>query len=183
MFFIDATYFVGELTVPNSDKPEVLQRLTLFISKYEPLFLQKLFGYPLYKAFSAVAPPTDQRFLDILNGKEYTDFQGRLQKWKGLVIPSLTQSCIANYVYYWYRRNSATQTAGIGEVVTQAENSRNDSPRKKMSSAWNEMHTWVIQFCQFMEATQVADPTIYPEWTLADEHAALQTFAFMNPIF
>lgn len=183
MSFIDASYFVGELNIPNTDQPEVVEAVVFFINKYEPIFLQKLFGYPLFKAFSAAVPPTDQRFLDILNGKEYTDFQGRLQKWKGLLIPDLKESCIANYVYCKHKRNNATQSTGIGEVVTVAENSRNASPRKKAASAWNEMHEWVKQFCAFMEATQVADPTIYPEWTLADEHHALKIFGFMNPIF
>jgi|SRR6185437_9473459 len=291
MSFIDASYFVGELSLPNTDEAAVAERLTLFISKYEPRFLQMLFGYPLYKAFvagMAVTPTPDQRFLDILYGKEYTDFQGRLQKWKGIIVtdsPIFTisgnlaykkpvyvtagttpgfvpntntatldgtngtddwrgwtpihfrdgspiypdvdyswdidtgvltlltdgdvwetgekifsqfdqrtdsinsvdvtgsESCIANYVYYQYKRNYATQTTDFGEVVTQAENSRNASPRKKLASAWNEMHEWVKQFCEFMEATTNADPTIYPEWTLADEHHALKVFGFMNPIY
>lgn len=293
MSLIDVSYFVGELTIPNTDETAIAERLTGFINKYEPLFLQKLFGYPLYKAFVAamsVTPPATpaQRFLNILYGVEYTDFQGRLQKWKGLIVtdsPVFTvsgnlaykkpvyitagttagfvpntntatldgtngtddwrgwplilyrdgailfedvdyswdiatgvltllgignvfgndeqlvsqfeqrtdpinapdvagqESCIANYVYYWYKRNYATQTTDLGEVVTQAENSRNASPRKKLASAWNATHYWVKEFCEFMEATQVADPTIYPEWTLTDEHNALNHFAFMNPIF
>lgn len=293
MALIDASYFVGDISIPNTDDAGVGGRLTLFINKYEPLFLQKLFGYPLYKAFVAgmtVTPPAtpDQRFLDILYGKEYTDFQGRLQLWKGLIVtdspvfnfsgnvsykkpvyvaagvtPGFTpntntatldgtsgtddwrgwtpilsrnglplipdvdyswdidtglltllvvddvfsiseklfaqfelrtdpidaidisqnESCIAGYIYYQYRKSNATQTTDFGEVVTSAENSLNASPRKKLASAWNAMGEWVRQFCEFMEATQVADPTIYPEWTLQDEHHALETFGFMNPIF
>lgn len=187
MSFIDPSYFIGEINIPNTGSAEVSERLTLFITQYEPQFLQHLFGYPLYKAFSAVTPPTDQRFLDILNGKEYTDFQGRLQLWKGLIIPAnppvSPQSPIANYIYYWYRRNNATQTTDFGEVISSAENSINASPRKKMASAWNYMHEWVREFCAFMEATQVSDPTTYPEWTQPDEHHALRFFGFMNPIF
>lgn len=290
MSFIDASYFVGDLTIPNSGSPEVAERISWYIQKYEPLFLQKLFGYPLYKAFVAgmANTPPDQRFLDILYGKEYTDFQDRIQLWKGLIVtdspvftiagnasykkpvyitvgttagftantkvatldgtngtddwrgwtpilfrgnapltpdvdyswdiatgvltllalndvfgpaekffaqfeqrtdpinaPDITpnESCIAGYVYYWYRRRNATQTSDFGEVVTSAENSINASPRKKMASAWNAMSEWVKQFCAFMEATQIADPTIYPEWTLPDEHHALKHFGFMNPIF
>jgi hypothetical protein len=290
MSLIDVSYFVQELQLPNTDQLAVSERLTGFISKYEPEFLQKLFGYPLYKAFvagMAITPP-DQRFLDILYGKEYTDLQGRLQRWKGIIVtdsPVFTlsgnlsykkpvyitsgitagfvpntsaatldgtngtddwrgwtpilyrdgailfedvdyswvantgvltllgdgnvfgndeqlvaqfeqrtdpinapdvsgqESCIANYVYFKYKQNYATQTTDFGEVVTQAENSRNASPRKKMASAWNAMHYWVKEFCEFMEATQNADPTIYPEWTLPDEHHALNHFAFMNPIY
>jgi len=291
MSLIDVSYFSGgELTIPNTDEAAVAERLTVFINKYEPEFLQKLFGYPLYKAFvagMAIMPPA-QRFIDILYGKEYTDLQGRIQKWKGLIVtdspvftitgslaykkpvyvtagvtagfvpntstatldgtngtddwrgwtpilyrggalifPDLNyswdidtgtlmliginnvfgngeqlmaqfdqrtdpidstgvagaESCIANYVYFRYKQNYATQTTDFGEVVTLSENSRNASPRKKMASAWNAMHYWVKEFCEFMEATQNAYPTIYPEWTLPDEHYALKYFGFMNPIF
>lgn len=293
MSFIDATYFTEELNIPNTDEMAASERLSAFIDKYEPIFLQELFGYPLYKAFVAgmnVTPPATppQRLLNILYGVEYADFQNRLQKWKGLIVTdtpvftiagnlaykktvyitvgttagfvedtntatlngtngtddwrgwtpilfrdgdpmepdvdyswdittgvlmllvendvfgpaekfmsqfeqrtdpvsstSITTptSCIANYIYYKYKRNYATQTTDFGEVVTKAENSINASPRKKLASAWNEMHEWVKQFCAFMEATANADPTIYPEWTLPDEHHALKVFGFMNPIF
>lgn len=293
MSFIDASYFVGELNIPNTDQPAVLQRLTWFIEKYEPQFLLKLMGYPLYKAFLAginvVSPAVpDIKWLNILYGAEYTDFRGDLQKWKGLVItdnpiynlsgelvykapqyltagvtvgltpgtnaatfdgtagkedwrgwiPILTrsgimkpgidyswnattgemillklgdkfgpqedffaafqlrtdaaasligisgsESLITNYVYTRYRKDSATQFTGIGEVIAKAENSTNVSPWKKAAHAWNEMHCWVKEFLVFMEATQIADPTIYPQWTFNDKYDALRYFGFMNPIF
>lgn len=287
MSFIDASYFIAELNIPNTGEEAVAQRVTWFINKYEPIFLQKLFGYPLYKAFVAgmnVAPPAtpDQRFLDILYGKEYTDYQGRLQKWKGLIVTdspvfnlsgglayrkpeyitagvttdfpsggnqvtfpewigwtpiiiritimkpdvdyswdidtgeltllkagdkfgnqedffvsfrlrtdgavpvldlSANESCIANYVYLKFRKAGATQYTGIGEVLTQAENSINISPRKKIAAIWNEMSQWAKEFCEFIVASQTADPTAYPEWTSIDEHDALKTFGFMNPNF
>lgn len=288
MSFIDASYFVGELSIPNSDEIPVLERINLFIQKYEPVFLQKLMGYPLYKAFvtgiNVTAPATpDIRWLNILYGSEYTDRQGQLAKWKGLIVtdnpiynlsggyvsrkpeyltagetegfpaggnavtfdgtmgtadlrgwtPVITrtgvmrpgvdyswdiatgvltllkpndkfgpseyffmafelrtdpviatglvpnESLIANFVYYWLRRNSATQTAGIGEVITNAENSTNVSSRKKMASAWNEMRVWVREFISYMEQNAIT----YPEWTYTNEIDALKYFSFMNPIF
>lgn len=293
MSFIDTSYFVAELNIPNSGDTAVAERIQWFINKYEPLFLQKLMGYPLYKAFVSgmnVALPStpSQRLLNILYGTEYIDFNGLPQKWKGLIVTdspvfniagglaykipayltagvtaglvpgansftfdgtngtddwrgwtpilsrcntmkpgtdyswdpalgrlillrvgdkfgpsedffaqfqlrldgqpstvdlSANESCIANFVYYWYARAAATQSTGIGEVITNAENSINASPRKKLASAWNEMHQWVKEFCQFMEATQNTDPTIYPEWTISNAHDALRYFGFINPIF
>lgn len=292
MSFIDASYFVAELNIPNSGDLPVSERITWFIEKYEPEFLQKLMGYPLYKAFVAgmnVALPATppQRLLDLLYGKEYADFQGYIQKWKGLIVTdspvfnisgslvykkplyltagvtigltpnantatfdgtggkddwrgwvpiitragvmkpgidyswdtvtgilvllkpgdkfgnledffvafelrtdglpaislSVNESLIANFVYYWYYRSAVTQSTGIGEVRTKAENSDNVSPRQKMISAWNEMHRWVKEFTAFMEASQMADPTIYPEWTNINKIDALRYFGFINPIF
>lgn len=292
MSFIDASYFIGELDIPNSDQQAVLDNITMFINKYEPIFLQNLMGYPMYKAFIAgmnTTPPVtpDIQWLNILYGAEYTDRQGLLAKWKGLIItdtpiynlaggyayrkpeyliagetagfpagvssvtfdgtlgtpdlrgwtPIITrngpmqpgvnyswdpatgiftllaindkfgqgelfffqfelrtdpivstglvtnESCIANYVYYWLRKKSVTQTSGIGEVVTKAENSVNVSPGKKMASAWNEMRLWMREFISYMEAIQLVDSTAFPQWTNVNRIDALRYFGFMNPIF
>lgn len=284
MSFIDASYFIGELNIPNTGETSVAERITWFINKYEPAFLEKLMGYPLFKAFVAGmnTPSPDVRFLDILYGKEYTDYRGYPKRWKGLVktdnpvfnlagglaykkplyltagvtagfVPgvntvtfsdwigwtpiitrvgvmkpdvdysfdittglwtllrpgdkfgnneyffvqfeqrtdgvlpvidlSANESCIANYVYYWYRRSNVTQYSGIGEVMTKAENSDNVNPRRKIASAWNEMHEWAMEFCDFMQATQDSTPAVYPEWTQANKYDALKAFGFMNPIF
>src|SRR5579863_7347288 len=91
MSFIDASYFVADLNIPNSDNAAVLETITWFIQKYEPMFLEKALGYPLYKAFAAgmnVIPPVtpDIRFLNILYGTEYIDLNGLTKKWKGLIV-------------------------------------------------------------------------------------------------
>lgn len=293
MSFIDASYFVGELTIPNSDQEPVVERINWFIEKYETQFLQKLMGYPLYKSFLAginvVLPAVpDIKWINILYGTEYTDFRGDLQKWKGLIVtdspiynlsgglvykkplyltagvtvglsvgantatfdgtggkddwrgwtpvitrtgimkpgvnyswdpvlgvwtllavndkfgpaedffaefqlrtdpvlpvvgPAVQESCIADYVYYRYRRDASSQFTGIGEVITTAENSTNANPRKKMATLWNQTHVWAKEFLCFMEATQNTDATIYPQWTLNNRYDALKYFGFMNPYF
>jgi hypothetical protein len=102
---IDKSYFVGDLTIPNTGDLPVSERLTWFIQKYEPEFLLKLLGYPLYKVFIAglnVTPPTvpAQRFIDILYGKEYTDLNGLSRKWQGLIVTdSPTLNLAGGYVY------------------------------------------------------------------------------------
>ena len=102
---IDKSYFVGDLNIPNTGDLPVSERLTWFIQKYEPDFLQKLLGYPLYKVFVAglnVTPPTtpEQRFIDILYGKEYTDLNGLQRKWQGLIVTdNPTLNLAGGYVY------------------------------------------------------------------------------------
>lgn len=192
MSLIDTTFFVANLNITNTDDATIAETLTWFINKYEQMFLEKLFGYPLYVKYKA--NPTDQRFKDIIDGKEYTDINGYLNKWNGLVetikeaIPSSgnspaisaqKQSIITNYVYYWYLRNAATQTAGIGEVRPQGENVTTVSPRQKMISAWNEMGDKIKQLMQFLDANQAT----YPEWTSIDKNATLKYFGFINPFF
>lgn len=292
MSFIDASYFVGDLNIPNSGSSEIAERITWFIQKYEPIFLQKLLGYPLYKAFIAglaVTPPAtpDPRLINILYGCEYTDLNGNLQKWKGLIItdspiynlagglvylppvyvitgttPGFTpdtnsaimdgtngtadwrgwtpvvtrgsilrpgidyswnpetgvfqlpepqdvfgnaeflfiafqlrtdevpvpdvinnESLIASFVYYWYYRSLATQSTGIGEVQSNAENATTVAPRQKLIHAQNVVHYWADEFLEFMRVNEENSPTLYPEWTYRNRREAARHFAFSNPIF
>ena len=190
MSLIDASYFVKKLNIPNSGDTAIAETIVSYINQYEPFFLQKIFGYPLYKAYKASL--SDARFNDIINGKEYTDINGNINKWPGLIevlIPAPTppattppaqkQSIIANFVYFKYREENATQFTGIGEAIIGAENAVMVSPRKKMALVWNEMSNQVKQFTQFMDANQSA----YTEWSNINKIDALQYFGFMNPFF
>lgn len=289
---IDKSYFVGDLDIPNTGDLPVSERVIWFIQKYESDFLQKLLGYPLYKVFIAglnVTPPAtpEQRFIDILYGKEYTDLNGILRKWQGLIVtdsptlniaggyvyrkpeyvtvgvtPGITagantltfdgtagkadwrgwvpivtragvmkpdvdyswnkdtgvftllkpgdifgnaeyffvqfelrnsdvtapgfttnQSVIAQYIYYWYERDAATQNTGIGQVITNAENAMNVSPRKKLATVWNAMHYWCVDFINFMEAMRLQNPAPYPEWQWDQPGSVICELGFCNPFF
>lgn len=188
MSLIDATFFVKKLSIPNTADAAVAETVTSYINQYETMFLVKLLGYPLYKAYKD--SPEDQRFKDILNGKEYANLNGLLTKWPGLIevlVPAPTQpattpagqkqSIIANFVYYWYRVENATQFTGVGEVLMVAENTTMVSPRKKLAMVWNEMRVQVYLLMQFLDANQ----STYSEWSNIDKIEALKYFGYMNP--
>ena len=193
MALIDLTYFVGPLNIPNTTELlEVANEVNWYINKYEPEFLQKALGYPLYKAYQA--DKENQRFKDIIEGAEYTDIYGNIAKWPGLIqevkpaipagdntpaSPAQKVSVIANYVYYWRQRSNTTQSTGIGEVRPDGDNSQTVSPRQKMISSLNEIHYKVKELVAFLEAKQ----DVYTEWTYIDKVNALRTFGFINPIF
>lgn len=84
---IDRTYFVGELAIPNVNQPATGSLLDWFISKYEPEFLEKALGYSAYKALveSYQSGTPAQKWVDLVQGVEYTGRCGTLRKWKGLV--------------------------------------------------------------------------------------------------
>lgn len=83
---IDTSYFEGDLEIGQITSPPVMAAVNLFIEKYEEELLTKLLGYPLYKAFMTglAAMPVDQRWLDLVNGAEYT-WNGYLRKFNGLI--------------------------------------------------------------------------------------------------
>jgi hypothetical protein len=156
MSLIDETYFIGELNIPNTDRPAVSEALTNMISIREKELLTDLLGYDMYKLF--LASPTDPRWADLKNGKEYT-VNGRLHKWEGLIEEN-TQSLIANYVYYWWIRNEVSKTSGIGEVRPVSENAVNASPADKMVKAWNQMSDKIRRLFHFL----YNNADTYPEW-------------------
>ncbi len=191
MSLINAQYFVGNLLIPNATEVSVAGTINFYINKYEKEFLVKLLGYQLYKAYEA--DPTEQRFKDIIEGVEFTEYNGNLAKWNGLVevlVPEPTtpattpigqkQSIIANYVYFYYRKFNMTQFTGIGEVVTTAsEGSIVVSPRRKIIAIWNEIHYIVSDFIAYLDMNQDK----YPEWPVQDKYKTLDTFGFINPIY
>lgn len=268
---INATYFNGDINIPNSDTEAVIQNIGYFISKYEPDLFIKALGYSFWKAFSEgvqVVAPTEieQRWIDLLYGKEYIGVYG-LNKWRGLIETAapvysfgsglqyrrpeliragytdgftadvdtalfdgtndapdyrgwvliierigqgtmkvnidytwdavtgemvllgdgdtfqngeyffvqfqlvqedstpvtyypLQRSIVAYYVYYWYMRNLATQSTGVGEVETKPAGAEIATPVYKQSHAWNTTVEWLHELYHYLEA----ETATYPEY-------------------
>lgn len=156
MALINNSYFYGDLLIPQKSSAAVTANLNWFINQYEEKYLTEILGYELYRDFKAgiEAATPDQQWIDLRDGKEFTDRNGTLTKWKGLCFG--TYSPIANYVYYWYMRDSNTTTAGSGEVS--ANVSEPVSPAFKMIRAWNQMVQWNCELINFLDSNSVAYP-------------------------
>lgn len=172
MSLIDETYFIGELSIPNVSNVAIAERLQFFIDKYEKQFLQELFGYELWKLLDIQITQEEEnspatplpRLSDLINGVEYTDNGGRLRMWDGL-ISSGPKSPIANFVYWQWIKDQATQTTGLGEAATQAQNAVLVSPAVKMVSAWNDMSKQVVSLWHFLNSSHEE----YPEWVQSEK--------------
>jgi hypothetical protein len=178
MPLIDQKYFVGELDIPNTDRPEVQERLNLFIAKYENELLYDLFGYQLHRDFLAglEVNPIAEKWTNLRDGVEYTNRYGRLTKWRGLITPDRYESPIASYVYYFWNKDTYTQSVGIGEVKTKAENATVVSPMYKMIRAWNEMVKAVHELRYFLD-----DPSMsYAGWSSFYSQRLARKYDFIN---
>lgn len=132
---INEEYFKAEIVIPNLSSVgngasrlvagANLDLLESFINKYEKSFLNELLGNEL-----------SNEFIKALKG-ELSGKWGELKS--RLVDEQNHESPIANYVYYWYMRNSVSTTTGVGEVETMSDNSMRVTPSLKMARAWNEM--------------------------------------------
>ena len=69
-------------------------------------------------------------------------------------------SPIADYVYWFWLKYNHSQTSGLGEVRSEAQNAVRVSPKHKAVMAWNDMveKTWLLY--EFLKV----NPVTYPEF-------------------
>ncbi|WP_123910248.1 hypothetical protein [Flavobacterium covae] len=148
MYIIDQTYFNKQYTIPNINEMDSdnLTVLTQYIDEFGRLFMQNLLGFELFKAFDSYVVngvldnSSPQKWKDLINGKEYTDSNGVLQKWQGLAYTqgSLKKSVIVPFVYTEWLKDKASQMTGTGEKVVQAQNAVSVNPSQRIINTWND---------------------------------------------
>ena len=143
MAFIDSTYFVGEIQIPNvtANATEIAQA----IGQYEKEILVDLLGYKLYSLLQADLSngiPVTQKYVDLVNGAEFIhSYMGEdiTLKWDGLKNTAL-QSPIAYYVFYKYVERDITRLYGTGvSMATTEKGWERVSPESKLINAWEKM--------------------------------------------
>lgn len=136
---IDSTYFFGEISIPNINQEPIEAYVDELIGSKEPVYLHEVLGYRLSKELleAAESSSQDEKWVDLLKGKEY-EFNGVLTKWQGLA-PDSKVSPIAYYIFDQYIRLNESNTSGIGEVASNAENSTRIQPIAKTCVTWNTM--------------------------------------------
>ncbi len=266
MNIIDYTFFHGEINLPQAGNADGQAKLAGFIAQHEPELLQDILGYDLWEAFTTgIAQSTiEQKWLDLLSGKVFTNAAGIKKKWPGFVImpdgqalslnsspdfdvvvgrgqaydplvnassvtlppqfvgiptlrimrrniggklrtdeytivgstfsliapdkfgegetftyvkdPSLgianrsvgKRSLIANYVYWFFMKNTASYTTSNGEATAKKENSVDHSPDFKMVNAWNQMSDMIMTLKEFLDVNLETYPEfanyVFPYW-------------------
>lgn len=144
---IDATYFIGELNIANRDQASVQSAITHFIGKYEDKYLYELMGKTLYEAYLA-------GIVEVPIPTKWTNLQDKIRNNTSKVSP------IASYVYWWYMRNQASQTVGMGQAKPAAENAVIVSNIDKMVRSWNEMVDQTNVIAKFINDNK----TDYPDY-------------------
>lgn len=177
MRIISASYFgvntrteLPNITTSTGESSDLTEFKT-FTGLEEVKYLRGFFGYELAKiiiealdAFLGVsATPLPARIADIINGAEFTDWYGRLQKWEGLKRPTDLESPIADYVYYHWRRMKISDTTISGEMVNDPESSTDIGAGQKMCTNWNYGVDQNIILHDFMRANSAT----YPEFVFS----------------
>jgi len=152
MSFTTGAYFKNEIAIPNitTDGGATYSAdIISAISKYESEIRIDLLGYELNKALEADLSngvPQTQRFIDLVNGAEFThpDTE-QLLKWIGFVNTE-KESMIAYYIYYNYVYYNNVHLSGVGSVSPLAENAERTSPFDKLQLSWNRFQRFYAGF-------------------------------------
>ncbi len=167
---LNTTYFDGgELNIPGTEQDPIADVLNDIISMYEPDYLQRALGYPLWKLFNAAINPGPApvgRFKDLLDGGvEYTDQNGHLKLYAGLKTKFTTP--IAMYVWYWWQVKNASYSSSQGEQKGKTENAGNVSVAQKQVQQWNKMNSITKDLWEYLKYSKNGDGTAkYPEFDL-----------------
>ena len=154
MSIIDETDFeLNDLIGINfsNDDGATSERLQACIDKYEPKFLQKLLGYEFSQDLLAyvndIAAIANPIYDAILQGEEYTDECGVLQKFEGIKLS------IVHYVYRYWRKENATNATENGDVIQGVEaTSKNTSSVPRLVEVWNQMVENNIKCYDYIES-------------------------------
>lgn len=172
---IDDTFYVRDAFIPQMGQLAVREDVALYQSVDEPELLNALLGIDLYAAFIAGLAVTtpEQKWLDLRDGKTYTDLHSQKRIWGGLANSATKVSPVANYVFYWYSRSTASWGTGAGQVLPKVDNGQRTSFSNKLTWAWNRMVDMNVSLVSFLNA----NAAIYPEWTpIAESRYAVFTW-------
>jgi len=144
MSFIDSTYFVGEINIPNTTANAT--SLSQAITQYEKEILIQLLGYKLYALLMADCNgtggvPVTQKYIDLVNGATFEhSFAGveTTLKWEGLK-NTAKLSLIAYYTFYKYVERDVTHLSGTGTILTPSGKGSRASSVNKLCNAWERM--------------------------------------------
>lgn len=140
MSIVVPTDFIGEVNIPNSGDTYLgtTSNIQYFIDKYTPEFLEMLWGYVLYQQYLAgiTLDPIDAKWVNLQNA---------------------VKPLLLNFIYYYFKRDEYTYSAGIGESQSKGENSTMVSPGFKMQSRWNEMVKWVFKMIKYWDVATYGD--------------------------
>lgn len=179
--------------VPSASLVGNINEADKLIMRYEKEILQQTLGYSLYKAFMAqfdyastnnihtIKDSADQKWKDLLNGKEYTK-NGVTVVWQGVIFEDedVDRSFITNYVYCKWLSVKHNKHLGVGLSKPEAKGATRVGPTYNYVEAYNDFVDMVVgKYCngysdeigtgvrslyEFLNDMNTLDATTYPNW-------------------
>jgi hypothetical protein len=161
---INSSYFdKGDLYIPNNtDVNAGLVGITnqtdldFYIEEYERELLINALGIVLYEELQVALvdlPSSNQKWIDLVDGKTYTNPSNVVKRWEGLKGAN-KQSLVACYIYTQYLRNYNETFATTGVVRNDSKNATNYDATPKYIKAYNK-------FIEQYQSDNLATPRVY----------------------
>lgn len=145
MYLIDKTYFIKNISVPNTEEPtsDESESLDMSIDRYVRQFLQVTLGNVLFTDLDSnvtdgeLENTAPQKWLNLVNGCTYTK-DGVDYVWQGLKyeLGLYKVSLLAHYTYVNHYQNSVNSV--LGQVGIEPKNGIVVNPTEHLVSVWNE---------------------------------------------
>lgn len=119
--------------------------------------LLNLLGYATYKDMNDNI--SDAKYQNLLNGVEYTDSAGNLQKAVGIKV------MLPYFFYFFYSRDIQSYNSTLGEFESLAENSQQATRSKLNSKIVNNYNQGIVYYDQlidYMELNSEDYPNLVP---------------------
>lgn len=134
---IDASYFVDDINIPNTDKTAVQEAIAGIVLIQQPPFLRTVLGEDLYWELKTAVEaselevnpvPLEQKWVDLLDGTETKEFY-----FQGL------RKALGYFCFDKYLAETQSQVTGTGEAAPKKENAYNSRPIYRQVEAYNNM--------------------------------------------
>lgn len=145
MYLIDKTYFIKNISVPNTEEPtsDESESLDMSIDRYVRQFLQVTLGNVLFTDLDSNVTDGEleitapQKWLNLVNGYAYTK-DGVDYVWQGLKyeLGLYKVSLLAHYTYVNHYQNTINSV--LGQVGIEPKNGVVVNPTEHLVSVWNE---------------------------------------------
>lgn len=153
MSITDQTYFQKRLiSIPALNNEFNLSQLNDYIELMENDYLDSVLGYQMRKEF-LLGIGDAGKWDNLLNGSEYTDCDGNLQKWIGFN-NSIKESPIAYYIYFHKVREGDIILSTTGNIRTKNENSDRLLGYVNLVMAYNYMVRYNRSLAAYIEANE-----------------------------
>jgi len=180
---IDSSFFVGDIVIPNTERPAISERIDWFISKYEKECLVKLLGVKLFNAFIndskynilPLDSDTPTRMQNLTFGSDFTTPDGSLFNWSG-ILQNTNTSLVANYVYCEWERANASQSTGIATATMNTNAGNSISPAEKIVNAG----LYITRQARMCAAFLWNNRDVYTEYTINDYKNTISEFMYVN---
>lgn len=185
MQIIDTTFFINEFYIPLANTPVsgmtsqvtpnnsgVLNSLIQEVEKDVLLNALGLANYKLLQTALVDLPNADQKWKDLVNGKEYGDYI-----WEGL---NSSKGCLVNAIYYTFIHQNSEYLTALGVSKPNTENAVNVSPFAKLANSWQRFTNKYQGGCLLNPLTSISSDYSFIDYYGVQENVQRSLYQYLN---